>query len=177
MMIRYIKIFFILVLILLSCSKSDDSVIVIDNIRISKEEFEEEFKKYNKETTKENIKEFLENFINRKLVLKEAEKLNIDKEKEFLKALQNYWEQSLLKIVLDRKSKELFLSIKITDEEINNFYEKNKDRFDNKDLEDVYSEIKLILTKEKQKQALSNWIESLRKKSNIKINYKLLGLE
>ena len=173
------RIFFIFVLFLnfISCSKKETPVIVIDNIRISKEEFEEEFKKYNREVTKENINEFLENFINRKLVLKEAERLNIDKEKEFLKDLQNYWEQSLLKIVLDRKSKELFLSIKITDEEINNFYDKNKEKFYNKDLKDVYSEIKFIITKEKQKQVLSNWIESLRKKSNIKINYKLLWLE
>lgn len=170
-----------IVLITLGCAKktSEGPAITIGKIKVTKGEFENAFERFNfdKQVDATARKAFLENYIDRKLILREAENLGLDKNEEFLQDVQDFWQQSLLKLALDKKTKELFLSIKVSDKEINDFYNANKDKFSAKDLPNVYSEIKLVLLKEKQKKAVSDWLDSLRKKTDIKVNYKLLGLE
>jgi len=163
----------------LSCTKKEENAIVIDKIKISKNEFEDAFEKsiYARTPTKENRREFLENFINRKLILREAEELGLSKDPQFLDSVHSFWEQSLLKLILDNKIKELSLGIRVDDAEIRNFYELHKDKFPNKEQSDVYDEIKFLIFKEKQKNVLEEWMDSLRKETKIKINYKLLDLE
>ncbi|MCK9613898.1 MAG: SurA N-terminal domain-containing protein [Candidatus Omnitrophica bacterium] len=171
--------FLIIILLGASCAPKEEAVITIGPIKITKAEFERDFAKFNwsKPDTKEARQEFLDNLINRKLILKEAEARGLDKEKSFLEGVQDFWEQSLLKSAVDKKAKELFLTIKIDDEEIGDFYNTNKDKFSGKTLEDVYPEIRLVLFKEKQKKSVENWMESLKKQANIKINYKALGID
>jgi len=171
--------FTIIILLSAACEKQEEPVISFDGIKITKSEFEKEFKKLNssKPDTKEARKEFIDNIVNRKLILKEAETKNLDKDPAFLDEVQDFWEQSLLKIVIDRKAKELFMNIKISENEINDFYNANKEKFENKPLSDVYGEVRLILFKKKQQDAVTEWIDSLKKEANVKVNYKLLGLE
>ena len=170
-----------MVLITVGCAKktSEESAITIGKIKVTKTEFENAFERFNfdKQASIETRKAFLDNYIDRKLLLKEAEDLGLDKNEEFLQDVEDFWQQALLKLTLDKKTKELFLSIKVSDQEISGLYKAHKDDFPGKDLANVYSEIKLILLKEKQKKALSDWLSTLRQKTDIKINYKLLGLE
>jgi len=81
----------------------------INNYEITKEEFIEEFKDsaYGVSDTEESRKSFLDNLINRKLVLQEAQRQGLDKKKDFLKSIERFWEQSLLKVMLDKKSKDI----------------------------------------------------------------------
>ncbi len=178
---RNTKLLFIALIILLaiSCAPKEEVAISIDGIKITKAEFERDFQKFNfsKPDTKEARKEFIDNIVNRKLILKEAEEANLDKDPAFLDDVQDFWEQSLLKLAVDKKAKQLFMSIKINDKEINDFYNANKDKYGDKPLSDVYGEIRLILFKKKQQDAVNAWLDSLKKKANVKINYKLLGLE
>lgn len=172
----------ILVLVLsviLGCAKKEKAAVKIGTIEITAKEFDEGFKVSNFANDKEKGRgEFLENLINRKLILKEAENEGVNKNPEFLKSIQLFWEQSLLKLMLDKKSKELFANIKVTDEEIRNFYEKNKEKsFLNKDLPKVYEAIKLLMFRQKEKISLQNWLNSLQKKTKINIDYKLLGIK
>ncbi|MDP2923008.1 MAG: hypothetical protein Q8O30_04735 [Candidatus Omnitrophota bacterium] len=176
-----IMMFVCITLIAFGCAEKakEEPAIILDNIKITKSEFDNAFNRlsFEKEATSQERKAFLENFINRKLILKEAEKIGLDKNQEFLEDVQDFWEQCLLKMSLDKKTKELFMSIKVSDKEINDFYNANKDKLNNKDLSSSYNEVRLIILKEKQKKAISDWLESLKKKTNIKVNYKLLGLE
>lgn len=170
--------FLIVILLGVSCAPKEEAVISIGEIKITKTEFERDFAKFNlsKSDTKEARREFLDNLINRKLILKEAETRGLDKEESFLEDVQDFWEQSLLKRAVDKKSKELFLTINIDDIEIRDFYNTNKDKFSGKTLEDVYPEIRLVLFKEKQKKSVEEWMASLKNQANIKINYKELGI-
>jgi len=178
---RKIKfVLFIAVIFLnLSCAKKEEKAIVIGKIKISQKEFQNAFKKsvYTQTPAKGARKEFLENFINRKLILKEAEELGLDKDSQFLDNVQAFWEQSLLKLVLDKKIKELSLGLRVDDKEIRQFYETNKSEFPDKEESQVYDQIKLLIFKEKQGKAIQGWIDSLRKKREVKINYKLLNLQ
>lgn len=171
--------FLIIILLGVSCAPKEKAVIVIGPIKITKTEFERDFAKFNlsKPDTSQARQEFLDNLINRKLILKEAENRGLDKEKSFLEDVQDFWEQSLLKRAVDTKSKELFLTIRIGDEEITQFYNANKDNFSGKAFDDVYPEIRLVLFKEQQKKSVEDWMNSLKTQANVKINYKELGIE
>jgi len=127
------------------CQAKDEQVLAkINNYEITKQEFDEEFKDsaYGVSDTEGSRKSFLDNLINRKLVLQEAERQGLDKDRAFLKSIERFWEQSLLKIMLDKKSKNISVL-------------KGAGK---KETEDAYY----------------GWIEGLRKKSDIKIDYNLL---
>jgi len=170
--------FISIILLGLACAQKEEPVVSIGTIKITKAEFEKDFAKFNlsKPDTAQARQEFLDNLINRKLILREAETRGLDKEANFLEDVQDFWEQSLLKRAVDKKSKELFLTIKIGDDEIRDFYNANKDKFPGKTLEDVYPEIRLVLFKEHQKKAVEDWMDLLKKQANVKINYKELGI-
>jgi hypothetical protein len=64
--------------------------------------------------------EFINSLITKELLIQEAQREGIDKEESFRRSIQNFYEQSLVKVLMDRK----FASIKITvsDEEVEHYY-------------------------------------------------------
>ena len=94
------------------CQAKNKQVLArINNYEITKQEFNEEFKDsaYGVSDTEESRKSFLENLINRKLILQDAQRQGLDKDSAFLKSIERFWEQSLLKVMLDKKSKDISL--------------------------------------------------------------------
>ena len=161
------------------CAKKEKPAIRIGSIEITAKEFEAALKRssYASPPTTEGRKEFLDVFINRKIILREAERLGLAKDPEFLESVQFFWEQALLKLALNQKIKEISSPIKITEEEINEYYEAHKAEYAGKDVNENRGQISLQLFKEKQRKALDEWANSLKKNTKIKVNYKLLGLE
>lgn len=98
---------------------------------------------YRKNITKE---EMLNELIKKKIMLMEAERQGLDKKPEFLKMVQRFWEQSLLRSLLDKKSKEILSSLKGPAEERN----------------------------EKAGQMMQEWVNDLGKDVKIKINKEAL---
>ena len=175
--------FLLLVVILtLGCSqpvKEKKVVLVkINNYEITREEFQEEFKEsaFSRNDTLESRQEFLDNLINRKLILQDAQRQGLDKDKSFLKRIQKFWEQSLLKLALDNKTTEIAISASITDQEIAQAYQKIiKDASSrDKTYQQMYNQLKWEITKTKESQAMSDWVADLRKGAAISINYGLL---
>jgi hypothetical protein len=85
--------------------KGQEVVVSINDYKITRGEFESEFKNspYGAVNTPESRQNFLNALIDRKLILQYAQKEGLDKETTFLKAIERFWEQSLIKIVLDKK--------------------------------------------------------------------------
>lgn len=106
-------IFLFLIMFLAGCScplPRDKKILArINNYEITLDEFEEQFRGslYSKDNTLEARKEFLKVLIGRKLILQDAQAKGLDKKKEFLKMIERFWEQSLLKLALQRKSQEI----------------------------------------------------------------------
>ncbi len=75
---------------------------------IGKDEFDAAFKasSYATQDDAASRQAFLENMINQKLILLEAQAQGLDKDKEFLKMIENFWQQSLLTVALQSKSAE-----------------------------------------------------------------------
>lgn len=157
--------------------RSAPAAIKIDNISITADEYAEAFKNsaYAATDTPEARKEFLDNFVTRILILREAERTGMDKDPEFLKNVQFFWQQSLIKMALDKKIKELALHINVTDKEVRDYYEAGKDtEFAGRDLAGAYNDIKWSIINSKQKALLDDWIASIHKASKIDIDRKLL---
>lgn len=94
---------------------------------------------YLKTLTKEQI---LEELIRKKILLIEAQRQGLDRQPEFMKMIERFWEQSLLRSLLDKKSKELLSSLKGTEKE----------------------------RKERASQIIEDWVEELRKNTTISID-------
>jgi len=149
----------------------------INDYDITKEEFQEEFKQsaFGRVDTLESRKEFLNNLINRKLILQDAQRKNLDKDKSFLKMIERFWEQSLLKLALDKKTKEIAGAALVSDKTIEETYQNmRKDGKTDKTYDQMYNQIKWEITKFKETQMLNNWVAGLRNKADIRVNKDLL---
>ena len=133
-------------------SKAKDSAIAVsvNNYYISYDEFEKEFKDsaFGRTDTPESRKEFLDNLIDRKLILQYAQKEGFDKEKNFLKTIEKFWEQSLLKVALDKKTKEIEAKLSASDWEAK---------------------------RNEETKMVNDWMDDLRKQAHITIKDGILG--
>jgi len=103
---------FMIPVFLVGCSqgnKSKDVEVKINNYEISKAEFEQEFKdsSFGRDDTAQSRKEFLDNLVDRILILQDAQKNGLDNDPKFLKMVEKFWMQSLLRLALEKKSKEI----------------------------------------------------------------------
>ncbi|MFA5164834.1 MAG: hypothetical protein WC481_04660 [Candidatus Omnitrophota bacterium] len=94
---------------------------------------------YLQKVTKEQV---LDGIIQKKVLLLEAQRRGLDKEPQFMKMVERFWEQSLLRSLLDERSEEILSEIP----------EADKDR------------------NIKAGEALRSWIEELEKKTPVEIN-------
>lgn len=175
----YLAILFLSLFILGCQNKPKDKTILagINNYKITQQEFEEEFKdsSFGRVDTLESREEFLNALINRKLILEDAQKKGLDKDRAFLRMIEKFWEQSLLKLALDRKSKEIAGSAIVSDKKIEEAYQRMlKEAKTDKTYDQMYNQIKWDILKLKESKAMNDWVNDLRKKADIKIDYGLL---
>jgi hypothetical protein len=158
-------------------TEKKDILAKVNNYEITKDEFEEEFinSNFGRTDTLESRKEFLNTLINRKLILQDAQRKVLDRENNFLKMIERFWEQSLIKLVLDTKAKEISSTVLVNDRDIKAVYEKMaKDGVTNKSYAQMYQQIKWELTKVKESKRMNDWMATLRNQADIKINEDLL---
>ena len=92
----------------------EDAAIIINNRVITKKELEK-IQQYSLPYI-ENQQELINSVITRELLIQEAKKAGIDREEAFRRSIQNFYEQSLIKNLLDRKFSSI--NIEITEDEI-----------------------------------------------------------
>lgn len=176
---KYFYILLILFLIATGCSRRENAAIAIGEITVTSSEFEEAFQSSRFAHQRQAGRRlFLDTLVSKKLILKEAEEMGLDKDPEFLKDIQAFWEQGLLKLVLSQKSKEFSTMIKVSDVEIKEYYRDRKESdFATQELPEVYDQIKWLLLQNKQAQAMSQWVDSLRAKTTVIVDRSLLGIK
>ncbi|MCU0665480.1 MAG: SurA N-terminal domain-containing protein [Candidatus Omnitrophica bacterium] len=137
------------------CVKSNDSaggtvLARVNNYKITQDEFEEEFRSsaYYANDTLQSRKNFLNLLINRKLIMQDAQKKGLDKDRDFLKMIQRFWEQSLLQRAFEAKNRSLDAQVS-----------------DNKSQD---------ILRQKKADLMDAWIDDLRKQASISINENLL---
>ncbi len=115
----------------------------------------------------EERKAVLRDMINEKLILKEAKKLKIDKQEDVKNMIKLSTQQIILKAYIDK-----FLSkdIKVSEAEIDDFYNKNKKYFKNADPEMARKQIKYQLTLKQYDKKIAELIDKLKNKYTITEN-------
>ncbi len=164
------------------CADEKSSAIAIrcNGLAITANEFEEEFENsdYARSDSPESRKAFLENFIARKLILQEAHAQGLDRNKTFLKDVEYFWQQSLIKQMLGKKMQELSLSVNVSDQEIRDYYDAHKESdFKDKDLSAVHAQVQWLVLKQKQHDAVTAWIGSLKEDACMDIDYQALKIK
>ena len=165
-----------------SCAKKesfDKTVISINDYRLSRGEFEELFHEYGGDDTPANRQAFLDHLITRKLLLGEAQGRGLDTQKPFLRSVENFWEKSLLKIVVDAKSREIESGTEITEAEIAHEAEAwtaaNPGSL--KPLSEIKDLIQWRLHREKETNTMQRWIDELASRAVVSVDKKALGIE
>ena len=120
--------------------------------------------------TEEGRKEYFDRLLEKELLLQEAQRQGLDREKDFMRSIENYWEQALLKLLLERKSKEISGLVHVYDNEIEEYYRNSGGGLP---LSRVKADITRIIRQQKETEAMNTWIKELRKKSYIRINERL----
>lgn len=115
-------------------ARSDDRVLArVNSYELKVSDFKEAadpllLKQYESYSSAKDKEQILETLISKEVLLQEAQRLNLDKEKSFMKEIEGYWEQALLKSLINRKIKELSMNIVVSDNEIRNEYDRLKRR-------------------------------------------------
>jgi hypothetical protein len=159
------------------CAKKEQAALQIGDIKISKQELLDDYQSSSFYQIKD-FQGFLDQYISKKLILLEAERRGTDKDPKFLADIKQYWEEGLLKLTLSDKNNEFSSMAVVTQESVESFYNQNKDSlFAGKDLTAVQQNIHDYLAREKQKEALSRWVESLRQNTKVNVNKEVLGIK
>jgi hypothetical protein len=133
-------------------------------------EMDEDFK-----LTKEAKAEFLEGLIRKELLIQEAKRLKLDRKEKFIKAIERYWENTLIRDLVEMKGEKISNRILISQEEIDAYYNDiKKPEKKLPPLAELREKIAEVLKEKKKTRMLKEWIGGLRKKAGIEINEELL---
>jgi len=133
-------------------------------------ELDEDFK-----LTKEAKKVFLEGLIKKELLIQEAKRLELDREEKFVRAIERYWESTLIRDLMEMKGKEISKRILISQEEIDACYRDLKKSDETlPPLSELQEKITEDLKEKKKTRMLKEWITDLIKNAKIQINEELL---
>ena len=174
----------LLVLILLNCSqeKSEEAKVLarINDHDLTLDTFKcalAEECELNPELklTNETKKEFLEEIIGKELLIQEAKRLKLDRKEKFIRTIERYWESTLIRDLMDEKSAEFAEKVYVSENEIESRYKEMSNTDKNlPPLEEIREALVQELKEKKETETLKQWINDLRRNSDIKIHEELL---
>lgn len=159
----------------------DKIVAKINDFELTQEEFQKKLVKeieYSDayKTTADAKKEFLDSIIKKELLIQEAVRLGLDKKQDFISAIEKYWEATLIKQLMEEKSREIQKIAAVSEKEIQKKYAEIKaSKKEIPPLESIEKEIAAELLEARKTAILNKWIASLYKNSKIDINMKLIN--
>jgi len=124
--------------------------------------------------TKEAKHSFLEGLIKKQLLIQEAKKMKLDTKEDFVRAIQRYWESTLIKNLIEIKSAEIDKKIYASQEEIQARYEQLSKSEPVPPLSELQDTLQEEIKENKKTNKLKHWIDDLRQKADIRIDEALL---
>ncbi|MEW6003051.1 MAG: peptidylprolyl isomerase [Nitrospirota bacterium] len=153
----------IIIVLFFACAKKQEQkgeyLAKVGNVEITKADFESEFKSlpdFAQKMFEGNAgkEKFLDELIKKEILYQEALKKGLDKDPEYLRKVENFKKISLIGLLLE---KEIESKAKVTDQDIKNYYEKNKEDFT------TVSQIRMSHILLKTEDAAKKVLERLRK--------------
>ncbi|MDA8133290.1 MAG: SurA N-terminal domain-containing protein [Desulfobacteraceae bacterium] len=151
-------------------------IATINGYELTREEYESKLAReldYTQEykTTPEARAEFLDTLVQTEILIQEAMRLGLEKKPEFVRAIEKYWEATLIKNLMEEKNKDISQRTTVMDKDIKAYYDGLKYEDDTlPPLERIEPDIARQLKAEKQTQALNEWISEVKKKARVTIH-------
>ncbi len=151
-------------------------VATINDYELTQEEFRRrlvEETRYlgEQQVSEEFMQAFLDQTIRKELLIQEAIRQKLDREEKFMRTIERYWENTLIRDVLEKQSKEVADSTVVREADVEALYAERKE-----EIPDLppYEEVAPILRDELQDramtQALDEWIKGLRGNATVIVN-------
>ena len=157
-------------------AKKSRLLAVVNNYKMSVGDFYQDVRPIlkNKLLTEDPSKEksqILEELIQKEILIQEAQRLNLDKEKDFMREIEQYWKQALIKSLILKKQKEFARQTQVFDSEIKDEYElmKREASGEIKPFEELAPGIRNAILSKKVGEKIDNWISELRKAAAVKV--------
>ena len=146
----------------------DRVVAIVNNDIILLTEFKKEIKRVRSEGNEITDQEVLQGMIRQALILEEAKKYLMSGNYDIYNLTTNK-KQKLIEEYIEKRIKAF---IHMPFEDIEMYYQENKNNFNGKDLYGAWDEIEQIIKREKLKTKLDEHVNSLMKKAYIRIQLK-----
>ncbi len=166
------------------CSKENNDtgkvIATVNKEKISLNQFERELALRSKQNpnfkvTSQSIQQQLDSVIDRRLMVQEAMAMGLTKNADFVRTIQIFWEQTLIRELIEAKNHEWKDRIFVTEGEVNEYYKRiAKDSPNLPPLEKLFDIIKKDISEEKQLKAVEEWLDDIRKKASIDISKSLI---
>lgn len=176
-------IFLLLLATLTACApkKSGDQrvAMVVGDIPVTVAEYKAAFaaSPYGAQNTSESRRQFLESYAIKLMILEEAQNTGLDRDSEFLKDVESFWQQALVKRMLEKKMAQYSGLITVSEQQVQAYFIQNQNGyFRGKNFDDVFQSIKTFLIFQQQNQAMDNWVQSLKGKIKLRANRLLVGI-
>jgi len=176
---KMILIVWSLLLGLTGCGKPRQEAIRIGPVSLSALEFQQAFEDSRYiEDGGQGRQPFLDHYIDTRLLLLEAERLGLDKDPDFLRDIQRFWEMALLRRVIAAQNQRFLQTVAVSRNEIQDYYDRHSDQdFSGRPLDEVQDQIQWILRAIKQNQMFVEWLQGLRQQQEINIDESRLGIK
>src|SRR3990170_1286704 len=169
----------LLIPVFISCGgqrQHKDAVATVNGATVSMQEFQKELAIYANRNpdfklNAGSVEEHLNMVIDKQLMIQEAMKMGLAEDERFLETIKRFWEQTLIRELIDAKSSEWRDKLFVTEDEIQSHYQEIKSgAIPKPPLKDVHHEIKTSLLEQKKQKAMEEWLKEARKGASIKID-------
>lgn len=114
--------------------------------------------------------EFISNLIQSQLLIQEAKNEKLDQREMFRQTIQRYWESTLIRDLLAEKGAQLRKTTVVSKEEVEAYYNANKEFLREGTLDDLQPELIKKIEDQKVGARLASWIDELKAGAKIEIN-------
>lgn len=119
--------------------------------------------------------EWLGRLIERELLVQEAQRLGLDRRPDFMRTIERFWKEALIKILLIQKGQEIGDRTRVYEPEIEAYYkklaeERQKEGRPVEALPELREEIRREIREGKENEVMDQWIYELREKAQVTID-------
>ena len=157
-------------------------VVTVNDLQLNSEDLKQELEQTSWShaggTPSEDEPEWVDRVIEREILVQEAQGLGIDHEPEFMRTIERFWKEALIKILLNRKAREITAKLQVYEPEIEAHYKKLVEERAGQPVEplsELREEIRREIFQKKETEAMEQWMAELKTKAHVVIDPKALS--
>ena len=154
-------------------------VVVVNDLKLTAKDLRREIEMESPDSvrpTPNGEPEWLARVIERELLIQEGRRMGLDREQEFMRSIERFWKEALIKQVVLRKAREISSQVQVYAPEIEERYQLwlKEQKGTPESLELKRPEIERVIRRQKEADAMEKWVAGLRERASVKIDRQAL---